>query len=97
MGIRMPAGSARRERVWRSRGVGVQRDTADMQEMAVVGGQDVVGHIETHLHPPSRYRAIEMTHRQVHGEVDQIDAGGLQSVLRQVPVGSLTDLPDAQL
>ena len=77
--------------------VGVERDAAAAQEMAEVGGQDVDGHVEAHaIRRTGIAEPIEVTQRQMDGEVDQVHTGGLQRLAGQRPICRLADLPDAQ-
>ena len=77
--------------------VSIERHSPALKHVAVIGGQDVHWHIETHpVGGACISTTINSAHRQPRSKIDEVDAGGLQRVLRKMPIGNKADLLYAQ-
>jgi hypothetical protein len=75
----------------------VKRHAPALEHVAVVGRQQVDGHIEAHpVGRAARPAAVHPAQGQTAGVIDEIDAGGFERVRAQVPVGHLADFTHPQ-
>jgi hypothetical protein len=77
--------------------VSIKRHSPALEHVTVIGSQDVDWHIEAHaVGGTCISTTINSAHRLLRSKIDEVDAGGLQRVLRKMPVGNKADLLYAQ-
>src|SRR4029453_8089245 len=65
--------------------------------MAVISCQNVEGHIEAHsVGRTRRPMAVNTADRDARGKINNVNAGSLERLLCQIPIGHETDLMDVQ-